>query len=102
MVADYGTVFLWRLKFKPCFKGCGAVFEPSADWKRGGPVIEREGISSVLGAERVNEEFQALWFCKDSSWNNQQEHASLLVAVMRCCVAAHISDWIEVPDKLGK
>lgn len=70
----------------------------STDWAQGGPIIEREGISLNLWAE----------FGWRAGARTGKSPASFysgptpLVAAMRCFVAAHLGDEVEIPDELMK
>ena len=67
------------------------VYTPSTDWKQGGPIIEREGISIVHQGDQ---------------WSAQTDDdlfaygPTPLIAAMRCYVASKMGDTIEVPEEL--
>ena len=71
-------------------------YTPSTNWSQGGPIIEREGIST--------------WVFDDVTWRAQGrigsgvdqvfEGPTLLVAAMRCYVASQLGDDIDIPDTL--
>lgn len=66
------------------------------DWAWGGPIIERERLD-------VTYEFGDLEWV--SEWFGRDEYASYrgptpLIAAMRCYVASHLGDEIEVPEEL--
>ena len=64
----------------------------STDWSQGGPIIEREELSS-LKCYNHNE-----WEC-----NNGDifcEGPTPLIAAMRCYVTSKLGDEIEVPEEL--
>ena len=70
-------------------------FRPSTDWAQGGPIIEREHIST---------EWSSLWDC----WTAQDlRNAAFsftgptpLIAAMRSYVASKFGDEVAVPDEL--
>jgi hypothetical protein len=67
-------------------------YKPSTDWSQGGPIIEREELSS-LKCYNHNE-----WEC-----NNGDifcEGPTPLIAAMRCYVTSKLGDEIEVPEEL--
>ena len=67
-------------------------YKPSTDWSQGGPIIEREELSS-LKCYNHNE-----WEC-----NNGPifcEGPTPLIAAMRCYVTSKLGDEIEVPEEL--
>lgn len=63
----------------------------STDWADGGPIIEREGIdlyqSGTWAAEMVKGEDVI-----------RTEGPTPLVAAMRCYVASHLGDEVDVPE----
>lgn len=73
-------------------------FCPSTNWAQGGPIIEREEIST----ERRKPNF------KDEQWGAQGWKAmqnyhvgpTPLIAAMRCYVASKLGDEIDVPEEL--
>lgn len=65
--------------------------EYSTDWAHGGPIIEQQGI--------------ALYLYGDYQWNahvggRESVGPTPLIAAMRCFVASHLGDEIEVPEEL--
>lgn len=77
------------------------LFEPSASWAQGGPIIEREDIS----VNRTHNSYPDLgWIAtKPGAPNNNsfyQTGAIPLIAAMRCFVAAKLGDEIEIPEEL--
>lgn len=97
----------------------------STDWSQGGPIIEREGITIV----RCDNDYETddKGFCTDVPipvWVATTGHHSLirgydepeasysqyesdviygptpLVAAMRCFVASHLGDEVDVPEEL--
>jgi hypothetical protein len=66
-------------------------WRPSTDWKQGGPIIEREGITLTHQADQ---------------WSAQTDDdlfaygPTTLIAAMRCYVASKMGDTIEVPEEL--
>lgn len=64
----------------------------STDWALGGPIIEREELSSLKCYGKDD------WEC-----NNGDifcEGPTPLIAAMRCFVASRLGDEIEVPEEL--
>jgi len=64
----------------------------SIDWSRGGPIIEREGMSVGM----VNEYWQAHL----SEFGLWEEGPTPLIAAMRCYVASKLGDEVEIPEEL--
>lgn len=65
----------------------------STDWVQGGPIIEREYIQLTidLGWIATRKEGPAV----------SEEHGPTpLIAAMRCFVASHLGDEIELPEEL--
>jgi hypothetical protein len=98
-----------------------AEHQYSTDWSQGGPIIEREGITTAfcsgdLGEPRTywiatNE--QQSWDYGYGPYHEQDEDRSLciskpnvtkgptpLTAAMRCYVASKLGDAVEAPDDL--
>lgn len=68
-------------------------YTPSTDWAQGGPIIQEEMIEIFRRDEK--------WFAY--SVNSKPEDfygPTPLIAAMRCYVASHFGDEIEVPDEL--
>jgi len=76
------------------FLNRGVLSSPrySDDWARGGPLIERGGITIPQSPERD------CWMAhKDGP---AYEGHTPLIAAMRCYVASKLGDEVEVPDAL--
>jgi len=93
----------------------------TTDWAQGGPIIEREGISTVfcsgdLGEPRnywiATAEAQG-WEWGYGPYHAQDDEKSIqiykatthtgptpLIAAMRCYVASQMGDEVEIPDEL--
>jgi hypothetical protein len=75
-----------------------AEYDPSTDWKHGGPIIEEEGIF-------VRPKTTGGWRCwiydgKGEGIKFDQHGATPLVAAMRCYVASKLGDEINIPKEL--
>jgi hypothetical protein len=76
--------------------------EYSTDWSRGGPIIEREGISicnleaNSSGVEGWTAAIGELWSPQDDGWVSKTP----LIAAMQCYVAMKLGDEVEVPEEL--
>ena len=74
-------------------------YSPSTNWAHGGPIIDREKISTI-------EEANGLWLgsiggCTDLDMPLWQEHGPTpLIAAMRCYVTSKLGDDIDVPEEL--
>lgn len=76
------------------------AYGPSFIWSQGGPIMERERISSEwLGTE----------WCAKRTWLRHEWHLmhgrynygpTVLVAAMRCFVTFKLGDTVEVPEEL--
>lgn len=68
-------------------------YSPSRLWSQGGPIIEREKISTVccdhLGEWKAEDRFDKAAYGPTS-----------LVAAMRCYVASKLGDEVEIPEEL--
>ena len=69
-------------------------YKPSTDWAQGGPIIEREGIST--GCHLDGEE----WFARSYWGEYEQSGPTPLISAMRCYIASKLGDQVEVPDEL--
>ena len=73
-----------------------AEYDPSTDWKHGGPIVESE----IAKIERFSD---ALWEATAYTKNAQdivQDGPTPLIAAMRCYVASKLGDDIEIPKEL--
>ena len=123
---DWAVAKCEREDYSPVttYNGIGQEFPPtnySTDWAQGGPIIEREGITTAFCSGDLNEphnywtataEKQG-WQYGYSPYHEQDEDRSLqiyktgvsvgptpLIAAMRCYVALKLGDDIEVPPEL--
>jgi len=82
----------------------GDPYTPSTDWSQGGPIIEREAISVAADTAGVFDPF--VWFASvddilvDADEAIGVRGSTPLIAAMRCYVASHFGDEIEVPNEL--
>jgi len=74
-------------------KGCGTPYSPSSDWSQGGPIIEREGIST----QKLISGWMASY---EDIYNLPIYGQTPLIAAMRCYVASKLGEEVEVPDEL--
>jgi len=72
------------------------VFNPSADWSQGGPIIERESIT-ISPCEDM-ETWVAVATFKQGV--EDQFGPTPLIAAMRCYVASKFGDEVEIPEEL--
>lgn len=83
------------------------TFRPSTDWGIGGPIIDRELIQSEPAWKNAGYEESGRWYWQ-AALVDEDDRASfvdgptLLIAAMRCYVAAKLGDEVEVPDELGR
>lgn len=68
-----------------------AYYDPSTDWKHGGPIIEREKITP----EWTGENWMAYIKHDDEFYGDTP-----LIAAMRCYVASKLGDDVDVPEEL--
>ena len=89
-----GTVWYWQQHWLTGELEVIENFEPSTDWKHGGPIIECEKV--------------AIDWSEDNDWCASCEAnptrifsaTTPLIAAMRCYVASKMGDEVEVPDEL--
>jgi hypothetical protein len=76
-------------------------FHPTTNWAQGGPIIDREGISTTdqHGCHGVGKWMASLRLPEDGGmvieWG-----PTPLIAAMRCYVASKLGDTAEVPEEL--
>jgi hypothetical protein len=70
----------------------GLIFQPSALWQHGGPIIERECIN-------LKENGAGWWFAKigDNKKDKWVRGTAPLMAAMRCFVASKLGDEVSTP-----
>jgi len=79
-----------------------AEHEYSTDWSQGGPIIEREEISTAKLEETLPDAMAPHPAC----WSGHIDGAFVrygptpLIAAMRCYVASKLGDEIEIPEEL--
>ena len=68
-------------------------YNPSTNWAQGGPIIEREFMSS---------EYSGVWryFATCGGVNFMGVGPTPLIAAMRCLVASKLGDEVEIPEEL--
>lgn len=71
----------------------GGRFNPSTNWEQGGPIIERERITSDAG------QHGALWIARKGV-KREAIGPTPLIAAMRCYVASLLGDTVDVPPEL--
>jgi len=74
---------------------CMSYFTPTSNWAQGGPIIEREKISTTyygtwLAAGEVDTTGEARGYYGPTP----------LLAAMRCYVSSKLGDEIEIPEEL--
>ena len=76
----------------------GKVYSPSTDWSQGGPIIECERIclktSYVPGSKWV-----AFLAVPELLNHFPKNGPTPLIAAMRCFVASHLGDTVEIPKE---
>ena len=81
-------------------------FWPSTDWSQGGPIIEREKITTRFNCKQANTWEAYIWTPTqhDLSEVDCNEHWSFgptpLIAAMRCFVASKLGEEVEIPEEL--
>ena len=74
-------------------------FDPVTNWKQGGPIIERAGISLNLTTMTGDWAWSAT--CNPSEARQCGEYGpTMLTAGLRCVVAATLGDEVDVPREL--
>ena len=81
------------------------MYNYSTDWYQGGPIIEREGIEIICNL-RPNEArtFKTTpdWRASRRAWSKGDiwYGPAPLIAAMRCYVASHLGDRVDIPREL--
>jgi len=76
-------------------------FKPSSDWSQGGPIIERERISTAYEPSMIYDD-TCRWKAISAISDNEHFYGpTLMIAAMRCYVASKLGDEIEIPEELG-
>ena len=70
-------------------------YTPSVDWSQGGPIIERGNIDLISPTPS-----DPLWQAMQWRFAHGAKGPTPLIAAMRCFVAAHLGDEVDVPDEL--
>lgn len=74
-------------------------FEPSTNWSQGGPIIERERLHLCPVLINDKKAYQS-WPDHGISDEVVGEGETPLIAAMRCYVASHLGDVVDIPDEL--
>lgn len=73
-------------------------YSPSANWSQGGPIIERERISTLYMPEQLK------WWAtnKDPGEEESMGYAgpTPLIAAMRCYVTSKLGEEVEIPEAI--
>jgi len=88
VITDFGVYI--RIKTQPAGM---LTFCPSTDWSQGGPIIEREGI-------RLHRSHTGEWWAgSEADPQRPVNGPTPLIAAMRCFVATHLGNDVEVPEE---
>jgi hypothetical protein len=71
----------------------GMYPEWSTDWSQGGPIIEREGISTEYAIDPDK-------WCANIMADQEVYGPTPLIAAMRCYVDSKLGDEVDVPEEL--
>ena len=83
-----------------CTAWPSGVYKYSGRWSQGGPIIENEGMT--VGRSLNPGEWSAEAFLVDGTTSHARSGPTPLIAAMRCFVASHAGDEVEVPEELLK
>jgi hypothetical protein len=94
VITDFGVYI--RIKTQPAGM---LTFCPSTDWSQGGPIIEREGITT---APRKEHGKRVAWVATriEPPAVCECEGKTQLIAAMRCFVASRLGDEVNIPEEL--
>lgn len=86
----------WYINGNGCFMSeegeISWEYQPSTNWRKGGPIIERERICLI---DQGGDYWQSLCGWKESFGDTP------LQAAMRCYVATKLGDEIDVPEEIA-
>ncbi len=90
-----------RVQSREVARFVDCTYNPSGSWWQGGPIIEREKIST--------EEIQGAWKAELEILTADDAHyryglgygPTPLIAAMRCYVAANLGAEVEIPEELA-
>lgn len=83
--------------------GCMATvfrYSPSTDWKIGGPLIDRYGLSLIAPEEGFSQWSAVKEWCHGDIESTYPESPTALIAVCRAIVAGHLGEVVSVPAEL--
>lgn len=83
------TPFIYMLAGVQTENNIRLQYSPSTDWSQGGPIIEREGISSTKLTE------QGTWYTETRDKAHFGHGPTLLIAAMRCFVASKFGPEVD-------
>lgn len=73
----------------------------STDWAQGGPIIEREKISTAYEPSMIYDD-TCRWKAISAISDNEHFYGPTpLIAAMRCYVASKLGNEVEIPGELG-
>lgn len=87
-----------------------SAYSPTTDWALGGPIIEQEKIGVWWATHFVDDEgteYGNHWYAEPGMTDENADKSytcmtgpTALVAAMRCFVASHLGDEVDVPEEL--
>lgn len=84
------------------WEDAGEIYTPSTNWSEGGPIIEREEISTVrCRISRGPVFWEACVGFEDEPGHALEVGPTPLIAAMRCYVASKLGDEVDVPEELS-
>ena len=78
-------------------------FKPSTDWSQGGPIIEREKLTTDFfpdGCSKYGCEWTVQAWDEHGNCYAAEMGETILIAAMRCYVASKLGDEVEIPEEL--
>ena len=69
-------------------------------WEHGGPIIEREGITTICWNKNPDQWHARRWLELDGPASTVFKASTPLIAAMRCYVASKLGDEVNVPEGL--
>ena len=75
-------------------------YTPSTDWAQGGPIIDREGITTICWNKNPDQWGARRWLELDGAPSVHVYGPTPLIAAMRCYCTSKLGDTVEIPEEL--
>ena len=93
--------------YVPAGKRSDYKYEPSTNWKQGGPIIDREGIGLLPADGHRGGQCEAFKYrrthhdlCIEDGITHRMFGPTPLIASMRCYCCAKLGEFVNIPEEL--